>query len=118
MNPRATAMTTAGQDDHVTATKAMTLRLPVDLAGELEAVAAIDGQPIAEVVRVAVADFIRKRKADPVFQVALVAWITRLERLIRRSDGAAGDWTDQHPTTLVPLERRAAVLRLQAKEHR
>lgn len=95
----------------MTDTKAMTVRLPADLAHELEAVAAIDGQPIAEVVRVAVAAFIRKRKADPAFQLALAAWLMRLERL---ADSAAGDWPDDDPPA-----RTSGTLpsRLRALEH-
>lgn len=98
----------------MTHTKAMTLRLPADLACELEAVAAIDGQPQAEVVRVAIANFIRKRKADPIFQMAVANWITRLERLAHLSAGAAGDWPDEQPTTHVP---RGADHQLLKNEH-
>jgi predicted DNA-binding protein len=91
----------------VSTTKAMTLRLPAELAAELEAVAAVDQQPIAEVVRVAIANFIRKRKADPVFQADVAACITRLRRLL--SAGAAGDWPEQHPTTLIPPAHRGTI---------
>ncbi|TCO57161.1 hypothetical protein [Actinocrispum wychmicini] len=73
-------------------TKAMTLRLPAELADDLHTVAAVDGQPISEVVRVAIAVFLRKRKADPEFQLAVVAWISRLERLA--NPPTAGDRPD------------------------
>jgi predicted transcriptional regulator len=45
----------------VNTTKAMTLRLDADLAEELKIVAEVDQQPIAEVVRMAVTNYISNR---------------------------------------------------------
>lgn len=51
--------------------KAMSLRLPQDLAAELEAVAGTDEVPISEVVRAAVYRHIATRRADPRFKAKL-----------------------------------------------
>lgn len=53
----------------MSATKAMTLRLDAELAEELEIVAEVEQQPMAAVVRTAVANYLRNRKADHVKDV-------------------------------------------------
>lgn len=63
----------------------MTVRLPDDQATELETVAAVDGLPVAEVIRVAVAAHIENRKRDPQFQASLRARIERDRRLLDAS---------------------------------
>lgn len=56
--------------------KTMSLRLDGELAAELEAVARIDGQSMAETVRVAIEDHIEQRRKDQQFR----------ERLRRNAD--------------------------------
>lgn len=53
------------------ALKAMSLRLPEDLAAELHAVARADGMSISEVVRAAIAKHIADRRSDTDFQQRL-----------------------------------------------
>jgi post-segregation antitoxin (ccd killing protein) len=52
-------------------TKAMSLRLPSELAAELSAVARAEGVPISDVVRTAIGKHIATRRADEIFQVRL-----------------------------------------------
>lgn len=52
-------------------TKAMSVRLSEQMAEELAAVARIDGAPISEVLRDAIASHIVSRRADPGFQSRL-----------------------------------------------
>ncbi|HET7455212.1 MAG TPA: hypothetical protein VFJ76_06795 [Solirubrobacterales bacterium] len=52
-------------------TKAMSLRLPEDLAADLAAVAETDEMPIAEAVREAIDKHIAERRADKGFQERL-----------------------------------------------
>ena len=67
-------------------TKAMTVRLSVDQAAELEKIAQIDDVPIAEAVRMAVAEHISARRNDPDFKRRVREIIEQdraiLERLI------------------------------------
>lgn len=65
-------------------TRAMTLRLPVDLAEELELVAAADASSISETVRSAIADHINRRRADDEFQQRLREALDRNRRVVRR----------------------------------
>lgn len=51
--------------------KAMSLRLPTELADELAAVARADGMTISDAVREAVGKHIAERRADPDFQERL-----------------------------------------------
>ena len=62
--------------------KAMTIRLPTDQAEELNTVAAVDGQPISEVIRVAIAGHIEQRKSDAEFQDSLRHRIRRAQRML------------------------------------
>ena len=63
-------------------TKAMTIRLSAELAEQLETVAAVDDQPIAEAIRAAIGDHIRARIADENFQSGLRERLSRTERLL------------------------------------
>jgi predicted transcriptional regulator len=67
----------AGRDS-----KAMTLRLPSDLHERLAAVAEVEGDPIAEVVRRAVADHVEQRRREPEFRAKLEATLRRQQRLL------------------------------------
>lgn len=63
-------------------TKAMTLRLATELHERLAAVAEVEGEPIAEVVRRAVADHVERRRRDPAFQAKLEATVRQHRRLL------------------------------------
>lgn len=63
-------------------TRAMTIRLDDGLAEDLATVAAVDGQPVVEVVRQAIADRVTARKADPRFRSALREHIGKARRLL------------------------------------
>jgi predicted DNA-binding protein len=67
--------------------KAMTLRLPIEQAKELEVVARIDGIPIAEAVRTAIDAHIAARRGDRAFRARVRRLLTEeravLERLAR-----------------------------------
>lgn len=60
----------------------MTLRLPTDLAEELDLVCSVDDVPVAEAVRTAVADYIEARKREPHFQLCLRAQIARMQQMV------------------------------------
>ena len=60
----------------------MTIRLSRDQAEELETVAAVDHQAIAEVIRVAIAEHIESRLNDEAFQDGLKQRIERAQRLL------------------------------------
>ena len=60
----------------------MTIRLDEDLAEDLATVAAVDGKPVVEVVRRAIADHVTARKADPLFRSALRDHIGKARRLL------------------------------------
>jgi hypothetical protein len=62
--------------------KVISLRFDPDLAEELETVAAVDGQSIADTVRIAVSEHIRCRKADPQFRAALAGRIRRAQQML------------------------------------
>jgi len=64
--------------------KAMTIRLSVDQAEELETVATVDNQPVSEVIRAAIAEHIDMRKRDAQFQDGLKDRISRAERMLER----------------------------------
>jgi predicted transcriptional regulator len=64
------------------ASKAMTLRLPGDLHERLAAVAEVEGEPISEVVRRAVADHVEQRRRDPEFRAKLADTLRRRQRLL------------------------------------
>ena len=60
----------------------MTIRLSADQADELNVVAAVDGQPVSEVIRAAIAGHIEERKQDDVFQDSLRQRIDRAQRML------------------------------------
>ena len=62
--------------------KAMTIRLSSEQAEELETVAAVDQQPVAEVIRAAIAEHIAARKQDRDFQDSLKERIARAQRML------------------------------------
>jgi predicted transcriptional regulator len=62
--------------------KAMTIRLSAEQAEELETVATVDNQPIAEVIRAAIAEHIADRKRDERFQDSLRERIERVQRML------------------------------------
>lgn len=68
--------------------KAMTLRLPTELAEELDLVCAVDDVPAAEAVRTAIADYIKARRQEPHFQLCLRAQIARMQRLVMAEEDA------------------------------
>jgi len=67
--------------------KAMTVRVDTETAEQLEAVAQVEGVPVAEVIREALSRHIEERRNDAEFQERLRASIERnkttLERLSR-----------------------------------
>jgi hypothetical protein len=69
-------------DEIVKPAKAMTIRLSTDQADELETVAAVDDQPVSEVIRVAISAHIAQRKQDEDFQQGLRARIERAQRML------------------------------------
>jgi predicted transcriptional regulator len=71
------------------ATKNLLLRLDPDLAAELQAVAAVEGRPVSEVVREAIRALVAARRTDDEFQARLQAAARDQQRLLRRlRDGA------------------------------
>ena len=66
--------------------KAMTIRLSADQAEELDTIAAVDGQPIAQVIRMAIAGHIEERKRDDAFQEGLRERIERARRMLRSEE--------------------------------
>ena len=67
--------------------KVLTIRLSPDQAEELSVVAAVDGQPVAEVIRMAITDHIEERKNDEAFQDSLRGRIDRAQRLLPGGSG-------------------------------
>jgi len=53
--------------------KGFTVRLSGEDAAELEAVAQVDGVPVAEEIRRAIGDLVAERRADTEFQAAAAA---------------------------------------------
>lgn len=62
--------------------KAMTIRLTVEQAAELETVAAVDEQPVSAVIRKAITDHVGARKKDPVFRHGLRQRIARAQKML------------------------------------
>lgn len=65
-------------------TKAMTIRLPSDQAEDLDTVAAVEDRPVSEIIRVAIAEHIEKRRRDPAFQDSLKDRIDRARQFLRK----------------------------------
>ena len=49
----------------------MTIRLSADQAEQLNVIAAVDGRPVSQVIRMAIAGHIEERKGDEAFQEGL-----------------------------------------------
>ncbi|HEU5106425.1 MAG TPA: ribbon-helix-helix protein, CopG family [Solirubrobacterales bacterium] len=64
--------------------KITTLRLAVELADELAAVARADGMPVSEAVREAVGNHIAERRADPDFQDRLKERMEETQAVMKR----------------------------------
>lgn len=64
--------------------KGFTVRLDEDQAAELEAVAEVDGVPVAEEIRQAIAERIDKRRRDERFQQRLRRLIDENRRVLER----------------------------------
>jgi post-segregation antitoxin (ccd killing protein) len=64
--------------------KVTTVRLPVDQAQDLELVARIDGVPVSQVTRDAIAAHLRARRADPGFQARLKRRMAADEEILDR----------------------------------
>ena len=62
----------------------MTIRLSPEQADALETVAAVDNQPIAEVIRAAISEHIEKRRKDRRFQDGLADRIDRAKTLLNK----------------------------------
>ena len=60
----------------------MTIRLSADQAEELNVVAAVEGRPVSEVIRAAIAGHIEERKLDDAFQDSLRQRIDRAQRML------------------------------------
>jgi len=60
----------------------MTVRLDDDLAEDLATVAAVRGKPVADVVRLAVANHVGAERADTAFRAALREHIGKARRLL------------------------------------
>lgn len=69
-------------ETHETPYKAMTIRLTMDQAEELNTVAAVDGQPVSKVIRHAITGHIEQRKRDTAFQDSLRQRIERAQRML------------------------------------
>ena len=66
------------------ATKNLLLRLDFELAEELQAVAAVEGRPVSEVVREAIRQLVADRRTDDEFQERLRAAARDQQRLLGR----------------------------------
>lgn len=64
--------------------KAMTVRLDAEQAQDLEAIAAVEGTPISEEVRKAIARHIAEKKKDNDFQARLKKSIERNQSILDR----------------------------------
>jgi hypothetical protein len=64
--------------------KAMTLRVEEEQAEQLEAVARVDGVPISEAIRDAIARHIDERRNDAEFQARLKESLERNQEILRK----------------------------------
>jgi hypothetical protein len=64
--------------------RAMTVRLTAEQAGELEAVAQIEGAPVSEEIRKAIAAHIEAKKNDAAFQERLRKSLERNEAILKK----------------------------------
>lgn len=61
-----------------------TVRQDADQHAELEAVAQVEGVPVSQVVRDAIADALNKRRKDPEFQERLQRHLDENRRILER----------------------------------
>jgi len=64
--------------------RAMTVRLTAEQAGELEAVAQIEGAPVSEEIREAIAAHIEAKKNDAQFQERLRKSLERNQAILKK----------------------------------
>ncbi|RIK10611.1 MAG: hypothetical protein DCC49_02860 [Acidobacteria bacterium] len=64
--------------------KMLTVRVPAEQAEELEQVADVDGVPVAEEVRTAIAAHIEARRKDQAFRERLRASIERNKKILEK----------------------------------
>ncbi len=64
--------------------KAMTVRVSADQAAELEAVAQVEGAPVSEEIRKAIAAHIEAKMRDKEFQERLRASLQRNEAILKK----------------------------------
>jgi len=64
--------------------RAFTVRLPAELAADLEAVAAAEGVSVAEEIRQAIGDRIAAKRSDAEFRDRVRAIITQNQRVLER----------------------------------
>ena len=62
----------------------MTVRLSVEQAGELEAVAQVEGAPVSEEIRKAIAAHIEAKKQDAEFQERLRRSLERNQAILKK----------------------------------
>lgn len=65
-------------------TKNLLLRLDLDLAEQLQTVAAVEGRSVSDVVREAIAELVEHRRNDKAFQRQLQATTRRNADVLRR----------------------------------
>ena len=83
--PIACQLTTVGSDcriENMKPVKAMTIRLSADQSEQLDTIAAVDGQPVSQVIRSAIAEHIEERKRDTAFQDMLRDRIERARLML------------------------------------
>ena len=68
-------------------TKNLLLRLDPELAEQLQAVAAVEGRPMSEVVREAIRSLVDARRADEAFQARLRASARQQRKALRSLKG-------------------------------
>jgi predicted transcriptional regulator len=66
--------------------KNVLLRLDPDLAERLQALAAVEGQPVTAVIREAIALHVDRRRRDPVFRELLAKNLEQHQRLLQLLD--------------------------------
>lgn len=64
--------------------KVTTIRQPADQADELEFIARVDGVPVSEAIRAAIAEHIRSRREDPAFQQRLRERVQADKHILKR----------------------------------
>ena len=63
-------------------TKSMTLRMSEDLADQARAVAEVEGTTVSDVIRVALAEHVERRRRDPEFKKMLKRNLERHQKLL------------------------------------